>query len=333
VSSSYATTASYALNALPTYLIATGSVTASVDVGTDTFLVKSGVTTLANIKSNGNILIGGSTDSGFKLDINGTTRSQGKLTVSTGGATIIGSTDITGSFSVDNTSGSLTLSSGSGRTLTLNAPSSSVVFNYQGNYTIQLGYDGTGKGIYAQSFTGGPAGDYVNFTGKQGNFDTIQAGQGLVANQYTALNLVGRAYSGIGPNVASINLKNSFSTNTTRMIIYDNASTGSPVSILPTDGNLLVGTTTDSGYKLLITGSGVSGSGVSGSLNVNNVLIVSGSQVTVTGSLSLTDVLVLPFSSPLPSSKPTGSIALSGSGGTFNGMYVYNGTSWVNVKA
>ena len=50
------------------------------------------------------------------------------------------------------------------------------------------------------------------------------------------------------------------------------------------------------------------------------------------GSVTIGDILTLPFQSPLPSSKPTGSVALSGSGGTFVGMYVYNGTNWVNVK-
>ncbi len=58
--------------------------------------------------------------------------------------------------------------------------------------------------------------------------------------------------------------------------------------------------------------------------------IISGS-LTVTGSTTITDVLVLPFQNPLPSSKPTASIALSGSGGTFVGMYVYNGTAWTKV--
>jgi len=66
------------------------------------------------------------------------------------------------------------------------------------------------------------------------------------------------------------------------MIIYDNASTGSPISILPTDGNLLVGTTTDTGHRLTVLGSGTSGI-----LNINNVLTVSGSAVVITGSLTV----------------------------------------------
>jgi hypothetical protein len=65
----------------------------------------------------------------------------------------------------------------------------------------------------------------------------------------------------------------------------------------------------------------------------SNLIFASGSQVQVTGSVNISDVLVLPFQSPLPSNKPTGSVAISGSGGTFVGMFVYNGTSWTNVKA
>jgi hypothetical protein len=65
----------------------------------------------------------------------------------------------------------------------------------------------------------------------------------------------------------------------------------------------------------------------------SNLIFASGSQVQVTGSVNISDVLVLPFQSPLPSNRPTGSVAISGSGGTFVGMFVYNGTSWTNVKA
>jgi hypothetical protein len=84
---------------------------------------------------------------------------------------------------------------------------------------------------------------------------------------------------------------------------------------------------TDLGYKIAINSSGVSGS-----LYVSGSTVMTGS-LRVTGSLSISDVLVLPFQSPLPSGKPTGSVALSGSGGTFVGMFVYNGTAWTNVKA
>jgi hypothetical protein len=64
---------------------------------------------------------------------------------------------------------------------------------------------------------------------------------------------------------------------------------------------------------------------------VRNIYV--SSSIIVTGSTTINDVLVLPFQNPLPSGKPTGSVAISGSGGTFVGMFVYNGTAWTNVKA
>lgn len=50
--------------------------------------------------------------------------------------------------------------------------------------------------------------------------------------------------------------------------------------------------------------------------------------IEASGSATITDVLVLPLQNPLPSGKPTGSIALSGSAGVIVGMYAYNGTTW-----
>jgi hypothetical protein len=47
----------------------------------------------------------------------------------------------------------------------------------------------------------------------------------------------------------------------------------------------------------------------------------------VSGSTRISDVLILPPQSPLPSGKPTGSFAVSGSGADCK-PYFYNGTSW-----
>jgi hypothetical protein len=46
--------------------------------------------TAMRLSTGNNLLIGTTTDAGFKLDVNGTTRSQGKLTITTGGAEITG---------------------------------------------------------------------------------------------------------------------------------------------------------------------------------------------------------------------------------------------------
>ena len=94
---------------------------------------------------------------------------------------------------------------------------------------------------------------------------------------------------------------------------------------------------TGSATELFVTNTGVQiGNVVSdthtvtGSLNISGSSTFVGDQV-ISGSSTINDVLVLPFQSPLPSSKPTGSVAISGSGGTFVGMFVYNGTSWNSV--
>ena len=57
ITSSYAVTASYALNNSPTYLITTGSVSAQVDVKNDLFLIKSGSRNLLTITQSGVIVL------------------------------------------------------------------------------------------------------------------------------------------------------------------------------------------------------------------------------------------------------------------------------------
>jgi hypothetical protein len=83
LSSSYAVSASYLIGGATgtTYQIATGSVTASVNTTVDTFRVVSASNTLLNVKSNGNVQIGNSTDAGYKLDVSGSGRINGILDI------------------------------------------------------------------------------------------------------------------------------------------------------------------------------------------------------------------------------------------------------------
>lgn len=73
---------------------------------------------------------------------------------------------------------------------------------------------------------------------------------------------------------------------------------------------------------------------ISGSLTVTGSTSFSGSfNVTggITGSsLGITNVLTLTPNNPLPSSQPTGSIAVSGSGVNCK-PYFYNGTNWTSM--
>jgi hypothetical protein len=50
-----------------------------------------------SVESNGNVLINTTTDAGYKLDVNGTARVQGALTITTGGASIAGNVNIASS--------------------------------------------------------------------------------------------------------------------------------------------------------------------------------------------------------------------------------------------
>ena len=54
--------------------------------------------------------------------------------------------------------------------------------------------------------------------------------------------------------------------------------------------------------------------------------------ISASGEVTINTVLTLPYQNPLPSGKPTGSIATSGSGATFVGLFLYNGTSWVKLS-
>jgi hypothetical protein len=85
--------------------------------------------------------------------------------------------------------------------------------------------------------------------------------------------------------------------------------------------------------NLYTSASGFGGSFTSGDLDMR---ISSGSSIelfrntTVTGSVSITNVLTLAPNDPLPSAQPTGSIAVSGSGVDCK-PYFWNGTTWTSM--
>jgi len=68
---------------------------------------------------------------------------------------------------------------------------------------------------------------------------------------------------------------------------------------------------------------------IEGPVNIKNNTTITGS-LDVSGSARITNVLTLPYQDPLPSSPATGSIALSGSGATFVGMFVWTG-AWNQI--
>ena len=76
-------------------------------------------------------------------------------------------------------------------------------------------------------------------------------------------------------------------------------------------------------------GAFIIGNGVADEVR-SNLLFASGELIQVTGSVSITNVLTLAPNNPLPTSQPTGSISVSGSGANCK-PYFYNGTTWTSM--
>jgi hypothetical protein len=76
-------------------------------------------------------------------------------------------------------------------------------------------------------------------------------------------------------------------------------------------------------------GAFIVGNGVDDTVR-SNLIVASGELVQVTGSVSITNVLTLTPNDPLPTSQPTGSISVSGSGVDCK-PYFYNGTDWTSL--
>lgn len=99
--------------------------------------------------------------------------------------------------------------------------------------------------------------------------------------------------------------------------------TGSVTSsngMLVSNGGIIVGGGASFDGNVSIFESSLNLDGSGGLININD------GELRVTGSASITDVLTLSPVSPLPSGKPTGSLAVSGSGANCK-IYFFNG-SW-----
>ncbi len=268
---------SSAIVGLSSTQIASGNVTASVSTGTGSFTVTSGSSTFMFVSSSGNVGFGTSSPTA-KIHIVG-----------------VGTTNATESQRIVNGSGA-------------------VIFLAQDNLDVRIGKDiaafqrayslASGASFPAYSFSGnsgtGLYQDGANTVGiSTGNTSRLQiastgnvlinttsdSGFKLDVNGIFRLGSSGARMFADTLNTLSLNFGNTSSTFGSETI-YLRTNTGgiielqssyiSRLRVAPTTGNILINTTTDTGHKLL-----VSGSSASGSVNLDNTLYVSGSRVGI----------------------------------------------------
>jgi hypothetical protein len=206
------------------------------------------------INDTGNIQIGTLTDAGFKLDVNGTTRLNGATTL--GGNT----TYTVGDFQF--TDGTYTRLRFQSTRSYINAPGGTSI---ELKNSITSGYGAQFLGVNGSS-TNGSVFQFTNsYSGNLG----IGTFQNVVEITPTG---VGNGNSGT-PTLRGLYL-NILTTNFARTIALE--STIGDILLGTTSGSVSIGTSTDTGHKLL-----VSGSGASGSVNLDNTLYVSGSRVGI----------------------------------------------------
>lgn len=175
---------------------------------------------------------------------------------------------------------------------------------------------------------GAVSASYSNFIGQQAGENAKRANYSNIIGFCSGLLAVSASYSTlIGYNIGrySSEASGALGIKSNNIIIGTNITLPNGAQDSINIGGILFGTGSYS------TTSGLPFSGSAGGRVGINV-VSPDYTLDISGSTRISDVLILPFQNPLPSNKPTGSIALSGSGGTLNGMYVYNGTSWVNIK-
>lgn len=217
----------------------------------------------------GNVVVGGTTDAGYKLDVAGTTRIQNTLTVSSPGFTSLYTSN---TFAVDtgsnnyrtaNLLGWFGYHAGSGTNNTLDAfavgGNSSSSSNASYFFRVNLA-GGNSSGPYGASGNN-VALAQLNAPTTSRLYLTAQGGGGLVEGSTNGFlistvtdghNLSLRSEKGAGGSGGGINYLSSINgSNHSHRFFHNNVEQ----MRLQYSGNLLIGTTTDSGYKLDVNGT------------------------------------------------------------------------------
>jgi len=296
------------------YAAGTGSVFAALDI------TSGSVNALRTFPSTGNTFLGSTpVDGGFKLDVNGTARIQTGITLNRNGSAFIlyQFNDTQYAQLRGNGSNQISVTDGGGDfvwwAFSSNATGSGEGnSNKKGRWSVRGANNPQVPAIYAEN---------LNTFVQDANNEVIRLQSQVTSAQMIDgyggnITLYNSDIDNVDNHVATIGWRRMGGSDNSGGITFATANAGTitEAARITHLGNVLIGAVTESGDRLFVSGSGRFTGGL-----------------TVTGSATITDVLTLPFQDPLPSGKPTGSIALSGSGATYAGMFVYDGTNWVTA--
>ena len=234
--------------------IGTGATTGNSSYGILRVLGNGG-TAAANLvlQTTGNLLVGTTTDAGYKLDVNGTGRFSGALNITTSSSTAL---DIVGSASstfigLRDSSGSYVYLGSDDGDYLIQTPTSgySTKFIVKNGGNVGIGTTSPASILHAESST--PTFTLRNTVvadSTQGAANNLSAGL-ITFGANGSFNVVGSIESKYGADASFGRIAD--------LIFSTRNTSGLAERIrLTSSGNLLVGTTTDAGYKLDVSGTG-----------------------------------------------------------------------------
>jgi hypothetical protein len=195
----------------------------------DDFFINRGSTSSAVFKTNGNVLIGTTTDAGYKLDVNGTGRFNGTLRSTTGDIRSINTgsdTPVSGPFYLlgDTTGTNFFLNQ-------LNASNGLDWFYYNGTFSSSL---------FRLASTGA-----ATFSNSVSVKSPSTSAESFIA-RYSSNNVMLQLFESSSGTDLEFNLRNGAGTAVNRLSTNGNSFFNG--------GNVLIGTTTDNSHKLRVNG-------------------------------------------------------------------------------
>jgi hypothetical protein len=310
-------------------------------------------TEVIRLSSTGNLLINTTTDSGYKLDVNGTARVQGNAQFGTGfywdntNARLgIGTTSPDNKISVLSIAGEQTIIN-IGKSSVVNQGVSSISFGVNNgtyNSTGLFKYE-VGLGFEGFVFSTGSTANLLTIRNDRVGIGTLSPGgrteirttndNGLLLTASSVDSTFGPVLAfqtttgstGIGSGSADVIVKGHRSG----LLRFSNRIIGNTLDIAST-GNVLIGTTTDAGYKLDVNGTAQLGNSSITGLSILTLTSSFGSvglRVGGGGALQITSALTVLGSNVIVSDYFSGVRILLGNG---NARLAASNTSWLDAQ-